>query len=319
MVSYILKRILISILVVFLVSLFVFSIMHLLPGDPARLALGYDASEEDVQRLREQYNMDAPLVEQYVLWMGGIFQGNFGESLSYHRPVLELLEERIPRTIALGLPAMVVAIISGIGFGIFSAVKRGKVGDQIVTFFATLGAGTPQYWLGMLCIILFATDAIGLDILPMQGYVAPSEDFIGYLQKAILPVFCMAVGMIASLTRQTRSNMLEVVNQDYIRTARANGLPERSVIFRHALKNAMIPVITIIGMQVRVVIGGALLVERVFNIVGVGSMMTSGISNRDYWVVQSCVLIIAMFTVAANLIVDILYGFIDPRIREARR
>jgi len=315
MINFILKRVLISLLVVFLVSLFVFSIMHVLPGDPVRLAMGFEATEEDVQRVREELNLTKPLVDQYFLWIGGLFRGNFGNSIVFHRTVADLLSERLPRTINLGVPAMVLAVIVGVGFGIISALKRGKWMDQLITLISTLGAGTPQFWLGIVCIYTFA---IGLKVLPMQGYTAPQTDFPLFLQKAVMPIFCMAVVMFASLARQTRSSMLEVINQDYIRTARAYGISEFSLIFRHALKNALIPVITIIGMQARVVIGGSLLVEQVFNVAGIGTMLTSAISNRDYFVVQSCVLIISLFTVAANLVVDILYGVIDPHIRESR-
>jgi len=316
MITFILRRLLISLLVVFLVSVFVFSIMHILPGDPVRLAMGYEAAEEDVQRVREELNLTKPLVEQYLLWIKGLFEGNFGLSIVFHRTVAELLAERLPRTITIGIPAMIIAIIVGVGFGIISALKRGKWLDQVITLIATLGVGTPQFWLGIVGIYIFA---IGLKLLPMQGYTAPNVDFPLFLKKAIMPVFCMCIVMLASLARQTRSNMLEVINQEYIRTARANGIPERSVIFKHALKNALIPVITIIGMQVRVVVGGSLLVEQVFSIAGIGTMLTSAISNRDYFVVQSCVLIISLFTVVANLIVDILYGVIDPRVRESMR
>ena len=315
MINFIVKRILVSFVVVFLVSLFVFSIMHILPGDPVRLAMGFEATEQDVQRVREQLNLNKPLVEQYVLWISGLFRGEFGISIAYHRTVAELLQERLPRTLNLGIPAMILAVIVGVGFGIISALWRGKWLDQIITLISTVGAGTPQFWLGIIGIYIFA---IGLNWVPMQGYTAPNQDFTLYLKKAAMPVFCMAIVMFASLARQTRSSMLDVINQDYIRTARAYGISDFRVIFRHALKNALIPVITIIGIQVRVVIGGSLLVEQVFNIPGIGTMLTSAVSNRDYFVVQSCVLIISLFTVAANLIVDVLYGVFDPRIRLSR-
>ncbi|MGD8457571.1 MAG: ABC transporter permease [Anaerolineales bacterium] len=316
MVNFIIKRILIALLVVFLVSVFVFSVMHLLPGDPVRLAMGYEAAESDVQRVREELNLTRPLGEQYFLWIIGLFKGDFGLSIVFDRPVADLLHERLPRTVSLGIPAMIIAVIVGVGFGIISALERGKWIDQVITLIATLGVGTPQFWIGIVGIYIFA---IGLKLLPMQGFTAPSQDFPLYLKKAVMPVFCMCIVMLASLARQTRSNMLEVINQDYIRTARANGIPMYKIIFKHALKNALIPVITIIGMQLRVVIGGSLLVEQVFSIAGIGTMLTHAISNRDYFVVQSCVLIISLFTVAANMIVDILYGVIDPRIRMARR
>jgi peptide/nickel transport system permease protein len=315
MINFIIKRILISLLVVFLVSLFVFSIMHILPGDPVRLAMGFEATEEDVQRVREQLNLTKPLVEQYFLWINGLFHGDFGISIVYHRTVADLLKDRLPRTINIGIPAMILAIVVGVGSGIISALQRGKWVDQGITLIATLGAGTPQFWLGIVGIYIFA---IGLNLLPMQGYTSPTEDFALFLKKALMPVVCMAIVMFASLARQTRSSMLEVINQDYIRTARAYGISEASVIFRHALKNALIPVITIIGIQVRVVIGGSLLVEQVFNVAGIGTLLTAAVSNRDYFVVQSCVLIISLFTVVANLTVDLLYGVLDPRIRVSK-
>ena len=316
MINFVIKRTLIALVVVFLVSVFVFSIMHILPGDPVRMAMGFEAAEADVQRVRTELNLNKPLVEQYVLWIRGLFQGDFGKSMVYSRTVADLLNERLPRTINLGVPAMVIAVIVGIWFGIISALKRGKWVDQAITLFSTLGVGTPQFWLGIVLIYIFA---VGLNLLPLQGYTAPEVDFGLFIKKAIMPIFCMSIVMLASLARQTRSNMLEVINQDYIRTARANGIAESSVIFKHALKNALIPVVTIIGMQMRVVVGGSLLVEQVFNVAGIGTLMTAAISNRDYFVVQSCVLIISLFTVSANLIVDILYGVIDPRIRESWR
>ena len=315
MVKFIGKRILISVLLVFIVSVLVFALMHSIPGDPVRLAMGYEASEEDVERMREKLNMDKPVTEQYFMWVEGILRGDFGPSIVFNRTVGDMLLERLPRTVSIGLPALMLSIIAGIIFGIISALRRGKAIDQAITFLSTLGVGTPVFWVGIVCIYVFA---VWLKLLPIQGYTAPSHDFVKYLRQAAMPVFCLSIGLVASLARQTRSNMLEVINNDYIRTARANGIKERSVIFRHALKNAMIPVVTIIGMQVRLVIGGSLIVEQVFNISGVGMMLTSAISNRDYWVVQGCVLMISLFTVTCNLVVDVLYGFIDPRIRRSR-
>jgi peptide/nickel transport system permease protein len=316
MFGYLVRRVLISVLVVFLVSLFAFSLMHILPGDPARLALGWEASQQDVEALRRELNLDKPLLSQYWLWIDDLFHGNFGQSIIYDRPIGDILKERLPRTVAIGVPALLISVILGIAFGIVSAVKRGKLIDQLLTFLMTLGVGTPVFWVGILGIYVFA---IGLKILPIQGFVSPLENFGQYAHKAVLPVFCLSLGLIASVARQTRSNMLDVINQDYIRTARADGIAERSVILKHALRNALIPVITIIAMQMRIVIGGSLLVEQVFNIAGIGTLLTAAISGRDYLIVQGCVLLISMFTIACNLVVDILYGFIDPRIREAKR
>lgn len=242
------------------------------------------------------------------------FTKDFGESYAFNRPVYDIISERLPRTLAIGVPAIAIAAIFGVCFGILSAVKRGKWLDQVLTVISTLGLGTPSFWLGIFCIYVFALE---LKWFPVQGFTSPSKDFAKYVYMAILPVFCMSFQLQASVARQTRSNMLEVVNQDYIRTARANGLSEARIIFRHALKNALIPVVTIIGLQVRIAIGGSLIVENVFNIPGIGNMLTTGVINRDYVLVQTGVLIVSLFTVGCNLLVDILYGFIDPRIRES--
>ena len=315
MYSFIARRLAMSVLIVFFVSVFAFSIMHILPGDPARLALGYEASQEAVDELRRQLNLDRPVPVQYFLWIRNVFRGDLGNSIVYRRPINDILRERMPRTMALGLPALALSSGVGISFGIVSAIKRGGWLDNAITFLATVGAGTPVFWIGILSIYIFG---LRLRILPIHGYVAPTTDFVLFVRHAILPVFCLAIGMIASVTRQTRNNMLEVINQDFIRTARANGLAEGSVIFRHALRNSLIPVITIIALQVRLVIGGSIIVERIFNIAGVGQLLTASISHRDYFIVQACVLFISLITVLCNLIVDILYGVIDPRIRQSK-
>ena len=314
MVKFILKRLGVSVIIVFMVSLFAFSLMHILPGDPARIALGVEASQEDVDALRAELNLDKPLVTQYVLWIKGIVKGDYGDSIIYNRPVGDMLIEKLPRTVSLGIPSLILSSLIGISFGVLSAIKRGKWIDQVITFLSTLGAGTPVFWIGIIAMYFFGVE---LRILPIQGWVNPMEDFGGYVLSAILPVFCLSLQLTASIARQTRSNMLEVVNQDYIRTARANGISEKSVIFRHALKNTLIPIVTIIALQVRRVIGGSLMVEQVFNIPGVGLMVKEGIMNRDYLVVQSSVLIICLVTVLCNLLVDILYGFINPQIRKS--
>lgn len=312
--KFILRRLEISVIIVFLVSLFAFSLMHILPGDPARLALGEEASEEDVQALREELNLDKPLIMQYLLWIKGIFSGDMGYSIMYDRPVSEMLREKLPRTVSLGIPSLIISSVIGIVFGVLSAVKRGKVVDQVITFFSTMGAGTPVFWIGIILMYLFG---VKLRILPISGWVSPSVNFGKFIRHAIMPVFCLSLQLTASISRQTRSNMLEVINQDYIRTCRANGIKERSVVFRHALRNTLIPIITIIALQIRRVIGGSLMVEQVFNIPGIGLMVKQGIMNRDYLVVQSSVLIISLVTTVCNVFVDILYGFVNPQIRKS--
>lgn len=314
--KFIIKRALISIVVVFLVSVFAFSLMHILPGDPARLSLGEEASQEDVDALREELNLNKPVLEQYFIWISGIFRGDFGQSIQYHRPVLDIMQERLPRTVAIGLPTLVISTIIGIAFGIISAIRRGKFIDQVITFLATIGMGTPVFWIGILGIYLFA---MRLGILPIQGFTSPTEDFAKYVHQAILPVFCLSTHQVASVSRQTRTNMLDVINQDYIRTAKANGIRPSSIVFKHALRNALIPIVTVIAMQVRMVIGGSLIVEQVFNIAGIGQLLQTAVGNRDYLIVQGAVLVISLVTVGCNLLVDILYGVVDPRIRKTQR
>lgn len=315
MASYIIKRLINSLIIVVLVSIFVFSVIHLLPGDPVELALGSEVPLETIQEIRHMKHLDRPLPEQYLVWVQGLFHGDFGESLIQQRTVLSMFQKKLPRTLCIGIPSFLLASVLGIVCGIICVVRRGKLADIILTIFSTLAVGTPQFWVGMLVIYVFS---IRMGLVPMKGVVLPSEGILPYIRSILLPVFCAFLHMFASVSRQTRSNMLEVINQDYIRTARANGVPEKTVVFRHALKNALIPVITVIGMQMRNIIGGSVLVETVFSVAGIGTMMTDAINNRDYWVLQSCVLMISLFTVLCNLLVDIVYGYIDPRIREAR-
>ena len=314
--KFVIKRLGISLVVILLISIFSFSLVHMLPGDPAVLALGSEASETDVENFREKYNLNKPVVEQYLLWMKGMLHGDLGDSIAYSRPVLSCLAERLPRTVSIGLPALIISSILGILAGIISAIHRGKSIDNLITFISTVGLGAPQFWLGIVGIWFFG---MKLGWLPLSGYVAPSEDFGQYIYYGIMPILILSFSLLASVARQTRSNMLEVVDQDYIRTARADGLAERSVIYKHALKNALIPVITTIGMQVRVVVGGSLMVEQVFNIAGIGTLLVSAVNGRDYMVVQGCVFMISLVTVAVNFLIDLLYGVVDPRIRKSWR
>lgn len=314
--KFVVKRLGISLVVILLISVFSFSLVHLLPGDPAVLALGSEASETDVENFREKYNLNKPITEQYLLWMKGMLQGDLGDSIAYSRPVLSCLAERLPRTVSIGLPALIISSILGILAGIISTVHRGKFVDNFITFLSTVGLGAPQFWLGIVGIWIFG---MKLGWLPLSGYVAPEENFGQYVYYGLMPILILSFSLLASVARQTRSNMLEVVNQDYIRTARADGLAERSVIYKHALKNALIPVITTIGMQVRVVVGGSLMVEQVFNIAGIGTLLVSAVNGRDYMVVQGCVFMISLVTVGVNFLIDLLYGVVDPRIRKSWR
>ncbi len=315
--KFIAKRVMTSILVIFLVSLFAFSLMHVLPGDPVVVILGEGATQKEVDEARAKFNLDQPILVQYYRWARGILtRWDFGTSLMYKEDVGVLIKEKLPVTMAVGIPAFVISALVGILFGIISAIKRGTRLDQLVSTIANVSVGVPIFWVAILGIYLFA---MKLRVLPIQGFVSPMDDFGAYLEHAVLPVTCMSIGFIAIVTRQTRSNMLEVINLDYIRTARAYGLPESKITMRHALKNAMIPVITIIALQVRIIVGGSVIIERIFNIPGVGSLLMRAILNRDYLIVQACVLLMSLVTVGCNLFVEILYGFIDPRIRKSWR
>jgi peptide/nickel transport system permease protein len=314
--AFILRRLMIGVLILVLVTLLVFIVMRLLPGDPLSLFIAQNQTQsytpEQVVELRHQYGLDRSLPMQYIDWMNGVLHGNLGKSIMRGEDVAALVKGRLPITLYLGVLSFVISAVLGVLFGVICALRRGKWIDSLVTVVANLGITVPSFWVGILLIYLFS---LKLGLLPTGGFVSPLENFGESLRKAILPVWCLSLFSIASLTRQTRSSMLEVVGQDYIRTAWAKGLRERVIIMRHTIKNAMIPVVTILGLQVSLLFGGAVLVEYVFNIPGMGRMMADAVFSHDYQVVQAGVLIIALVVVLSNLIVDISYGWFDPRIR----
>jgi peptide/nickel transport system permease protein len=315
MAAYIIRRLLLSIVVLLLVTLLVFLLMRMLPGDPILLYVGSGLSsysQEQLDFYRHIYNLDKPLAAQYFLWLGGIFHGDLGKSITFQQSVSSIIAERLPVTINLGVYALIISGVLGITFGTVCAIKRGKWPDTLLSLIANLGITLPNFWVGILLIFLFSYT---LNLLPTYGYTSPFDDLWLHIRMLIMPVFCLALFPIAALTRQTRSSMLEVTRQDYIRTAWAKGLRERIIVTRHIIKNGLIPVITTIGMQVSVLFGGAVLVETVFNIPGMGRMITDGVMGTDYQVVQGGVLIIAVMIILTNILVDITYGWIDPRIR----
>ncbi|MBN1190673.1 MAG: ABC transporter permease [Dehalococcoidales bacterium] len=316
MAAYIIRRLLIGVVILLLVTILVFLIMRLLPGDPLMLFISQrnlgTLTLDQLAELRHQYGLDKPLAAQYLDWLGGVFKGNLGQSIFYNQDVSYIIAQRMPITIYLGALSFFISTILGVLFGIICALRRGTWIDNLVTILANLGITVPTFWVGILLIYLFS---LKLGWLPTSGYTSPFDDFWLSIRKVIMPVFCMSLFSIASLCRQTRSSMLEVVGQDYIRTAWAKGLRERLIIARHTIKNAMIPVITILGMQVGMIFGGTVLIETVFNIPGMGKLLTSSAFSHDYQIVQAGVLIIAAITVLSNLIVDISYGWFDPRIR----
>lgn len=312
MLDFILNRLAQTLFVLILVSLIAFSIMQLLPGDPALVMLGTDASPTQLDALRRELRLDQPLPMQYAYWLGNALQGNFGRSVAYHENVTSLLATRLPITFHLGLVAFLLSILVGIPAGVVSAVRRGSLLDSIISIVSNLGMATPIFWLGILGIYLFA---LKLGWLPVQGYTSPLEDLWQNTRQIIMPAICLALVPMASITRLTRSSMLEVIRQDYIRTARSKGLRETAVIARHALKNSLIPVVTLLGLQMRNLVGGSVLVEQVFNIPGMGSLLVGSVFNKDFVVVQGSIMVVALVVALANLAVDISYGFLDPRIK----
>jgi peptide/nickel transport system permease protein len=312
MTTFIIRRLIQTIFVLILVSIIAFLILHLLPGDPARIMLGPEASQEQINALKHQLWLDRPLIVQYLHWFLNLLHGDFGTSMSYHEDVGRLIATHLPVTFNIGLSGISISVLLAIPLGIISAIRRGKTADSAITVGANLGMAVPIFWLGILLIYFFA---LKLGWLPVHGYTSPFEDLRLNVKKMIMPVICMAVVPLATLTRQTRSSMLEVIRQDYIRTARSKGLRGSTIIYRHALKNAVIPVVTLLGVQIRYLVGGSVFVESVFNIPGMGRLMVSAVYDKDFLIVQGCIMVVAVVVTLANLLVDISYGFFDPRIR----
>ena len=316
MTAYIVRRLLLAVIVLLIVSIVVFLAMRLIPGDPIRLLLSStqisDYTPEEMEHLRHEFGLDKPMAMQYFDWIGGIAHGDLGKSIQYRYKVTDEIARRLPITLHLGILSLIISLIIGIPAGIICAVRRGGWLDTLVTVLANIGITVPSFWLGIVLVYLLA---LQLNILPVMGYTSPFSDFWMGTKQLILPVFCLAIYPIASMARQTRSSMLEVLHQDFIRTAWSKGLRERVIIARHTLKNALIPVVTLIGLGVSNIIGGSVLIESVFNIPGMGRLAVQSILNQDYPVTQSVALIIAAVVVLVNLVVDISYGWLDPRIR----
>jgi peptide/nickel transport system permease protein len=317
MTTYIVRRLLMAILVLILVSLIVFFAMRLLPGDPlvifmGRMAEGGSLSELQMENMRHEFGLDKPLMVQYVNWLGGVVHGDLGTSIYYHESVGALMGRRFPITLHLGITAFALEILLGITMGVIAAVKRGTWIDTTATTLANLGVTVPQFWLGILMIYLFG---LTLGWLPIAGYTSMGDNFWMSWKQLIMPVACLSITGMAFTARQTRSAMLEVIQQDYIRTAWSKGLSERTIIIKHALKNSLIPVITVLGMGLSMIFGGSVLIETVFAIPGIGRLMVSSIFAQDYIVIQSGTLILAAIVILVNVLIDISYGWLDPRIR----
>jgi len=317
MTTYIIRRLIQAVFVLILVTLMVFFVMRLLPGDPIVIYVAQTAQleampPEMIDQLRQQFGLDKPLHIQYINWIGNIFQGDFGESIFYHEKVGKLMLEKFPVTLHIGIVAMVLGAVLGLAAGLLAAIRRGKWLDKIITPLTYIGITIPIF---MLAILLIYSLGLKLSWLPITGYTSPFEDFWLSTRQLIMPVICLAVFSLAANARQMRSSMLEVIAQDYIRTAWAKGLSERVVVVKHAMKNSLIPVITLIGLGVGMVFGGSVIIETIFAIPGVGRLMVSSIFGQDYVVVQAITFVMAVIVLLVNLIVDISYGWLDPRIR----
>lgn len=313
---YIAIRIGLAILQVFLVATLVFSLLHILPGDPVMIILGSEStpSPEVIESVRARLGLDQPILTQYTTWLKGIVRLDFGKSLSNNQPVWNELSKRIPRTFELVLSGILLAVIFGIPMGIVASTRRNSFFDWFATTFSSLGISMPVYVVGTLLVLIFG---VKLDILPISGYTDISKDFGEHFTRLLLPAVSLSFGPMATVARMTRSSMLEVLNQPYIVTAHGKGLARNLIILRHALRPALIPIITIIGLQMGSLLGGSVLVETIFNWPGLSTLLVTSVNRRDYPMVQGVILVITSSFVLINLMVDLLYGVIDPRIRRA--
>jgi peptide/nickel transport system permease protein len=283
-----------------------------MPGDPAAAALGLTATPGQIETLRHELWLDRPFMVQYFHWVGNAVRGDFGESIAYKEPIIAMFRARLPITLYLSLWAFILSTILGVTAGIICAIRRGGFLDQAISIMANIGIAVPVFFLGILGIYFFA---LKLNWLPIMGWTAPTDNFLESTRQAVMPVIALSIPGIAMMARQTRSSMLEVIRQDYLRTAWAKGLKERQVIVKHALKNALIPIVTLLGLQVRTLVGGSVVVEQVFNIPGMGRLLVYGAFSKDFIIIQTGVLVIGAVVCLANLLVDISYGWLDPRVR----
>jgi len=312
MYAYLLRRILATIPVMLVVALFVFALLHLSPGDPAAVIAGDYASPADIARIRHSLGLDNPLHVQLGIWLWHVVRGDLGTSIHSGVPVLTLIGQRLEPTLALSVTTMGLAVLLAVPMGIMAAWKAGTWIDRLVMVFAILGFSLPVFWLGFLFIYGFS---IQLQLLPVQGYSSVKEGFLPFARHIILPSLTLGMVYMALITRMTRASMLEVLREDYIRTAHAKGLKPRTVLLLHGLKNASLPIVTIIGVGVALLIGGVAVTESVFAIPGLGRLTVDAILHRDYPVIQGIILVFSGVYVCINLLVDMVYTCLDPRIR----
>jgi len=308
--GFVLRRTAMVVPTLLAMSVFVFALLRLVPGDPVRAMLGFRATPENVATVRAQLHLDDSLVTQYLNWIGGVLQGDFGRDYVSGAPVAELIGQRLPVTLELTVLAMALALLVGIPLGVL-ATSGGRVAKRLTSGFVVGGISVPDFWLGTLLILLFAAT---LRWLPPGGWSPVSDGLAANLRYVALPVLALAVGEAAYILRTTRGAMLDTLGEPYVSFLRAKGVPERRIVFRHALRNASVPIVTVVGIQFGVLLGGAIVIETIFGLPGVGRLLVTAINQRNYVVVQGGVLVIATLFVAVTLLCDLIYGWLDPRI-----
>nr|WP_253300655.1 ABC transporter permease [Paenibacillus lautus] len=314
--AYITKRLLSLIPVLAVVTIAIFLIIHITPGDPAAAILGMEASQEEIQQLNQDLGLDRPILEQYTSWVANVFKGDLGDSIFMNQPVSVAIAEHATPTLSLAILAQVIAIILAIPFGIIAAYKRGSIADYTLMGMSLLGMALPSFLLGLF-LMLFV--GVKLQWLPVAGYEPLSSGLWEHMKYLILPGISLGTIQAALITRMTRSSMLEVLNLNFIKTARSKGLHEMKVLFKHAFRSAFLPILTVIGQTFGTLVTGAVVVEAIFNIPGLGQLILNSIARRDFAVIQGVVLVVTLMYVTINLIIDLLYGAVDPRVRLERK
>ncbi len=312
MLSYAAKRTSIGILTLLAASIVVFAVLEVVPGDPARLMLGMNATEDAVHTLQEQMGLNQPLIIRYFSWLGGLLSGDLGKSYTYSVPVFDLIKERVAVSLPLAVISLALSTLIAIPVGMFSASRRGKLSGTVTMGVAQVGVAIPNFWFALLLVYVFA---VALRLVPAGGFPGWSAGFGVSLKSLILPSIALALPQAAILARVTRSALLDVLSEDYIRTARAKGLSRRQVLYRHALRNALIPVLTILGLQFAFLLAGTIIIENVFYLPGLGRLVFQAITQRDLIVVEGVVMLLVATVILVNLLVDLSYAIVDPRLR----